>query len=406
MRDIISIIQFGGAFTALLMAVAIFLVARKHDRHDLLLAWIMILIGTILLRTGISVSGWLAQYPHQLGVLFPLTYLIGPLLLFYSRAKLLDQPFRTHRFLPHCLPMVCGYLMLVPVFLLPVEKKLAYLNLMPQPGLIQRAFNEFSLSASINLLQIFTIWLFLGAYAWVSWRIMSSTQTPSQIFGNNQARRWISFLSLGLLVISGMIFFSHLGVLFFEFTFFSPLLMAAYLCIVLIAGYAAIQLVLKPGLLHPEPPVVIDDNQPDFDPDHFGQKNSLEIIPASVRKYENSGLRSKEAKELAVELKRLMKEEMLYRQHDLTLQLLAEKLDCPPKHLSQVLNERLCENFYEFINRYRVGEVKQQLAKNGSTKLPIIDIALNAGFNNKPAFYNAFRKNTGMTPTEYIKHKE
>ena len=183
-------------------------------------------------------------------------------------------------------------------------------------------------------------------------------------------------------------------ILIFNVVFLSPILMVTYLLFVVIAGYSAVQLVLRPEFLHPEPKYTALNNA-----------KLSSCHKQSGKKYEKSGLSSEDATTLSIQLKQLMKEEALYRQHDLTLQSLAEQLDCPPKHLSQVLNENLGENFYEFINRYRVEEVKRQLAKNGSTKLPVIDLALNAGFNNKPAFYNAFRKNTSMTPTEYIKHR-
>lgn len=394
MRTLVSILQFGGAFTAIFMAIAIFLVARKNDRADLMLAGILFLIGIVLLRTGISVSGLMAHYPHQLGVLFPLTYLIGPLLLFYARAKLKSQQFSLHHFWPHVLPMIGSYLMLIPVFLLPIDKKLAYIALTSQPRLLQRAFEEFPFSSAVNLLQLFLVWSILIGYMWVSLRASSMKPVESLKSERHLPEHWVSFLSVGLMATSFLALTSLTVILIFNVVFLSPLLMLTYLLFVVIAGYSAVQLVLRPELLHPETEKLVSGN---------ALLNANQNRPG--KKYENSGLSREDATTLSIQLKQLMGAEMLFRQHDLTLQSLAEQLNCPPKHLSQVLNENLGENFYEFINRYRVEEVKQQLADNASIKLPIIDLALNAGFNNKPAFYNAFRKNTGMTPTEYIKQK-
>lgn len=386
--------QFGGAFTASFMALAIFLVARNNDRADILLAWLLFLISVVLLRTGISVSGLMANYPHQLGVLFPLTYLIGPLLLIFLRAKLLDQAFRLKNVWPHFLPTLGGYLLMIPVFLLPVEKKLTYIALTFQPRSLQRAFEAFPLSSSINLLQLFTVWGVVATYALVSWRTVSNMSDEPLKPERNQARHWVAFLSFGLMAASFMAVVSLVGILFFDAVFLSPVLMMSYLSFVIIAGYSAVQLVLRPELLHP-------DTQKQSTDEEFPAPGQNQ----SGKKYEHSGLSHDDAHALSIRLQRLMEEEALYRRHDLTLQILAEHLNCTPKHLSQVLNEKICENFYEFINRYRVDEVKIQLTKNGLKKLPIIDMALNAGFNNKPAFYNAFRKNTGMTPTEYTNNK-
>ncbi|MEW8398601.1 MAG: helix-turn-helix domain-containing protein, partial [Candidatus Thiodiazotropha sp.] len=69
-------------------------------------------------------------------------------------------------------------------------------------------------------------------------------------------------------------------------------------------------------------------------------------------------------------------------------------------YLSQVINERAGQHFFDFVNRYRVEEAKLALA--GSTgRGNILAIALDAGFNSKSAFYTAFKRHTGQTPTQY-----
>lgn len=392
MREQVSILQFGGALTALFIAFAVFLVARKNDRGDLLLAWILLLVGTVLFRTGMSVSELMVKYPHHLGVLFPLTYLIGPLLLFYARAKLTDQDFSMIHFWPHILPMIGSYLFLVPVFLLPIDKKLHYIALTSQPMLLQRVFDEFPFSSAINLLQMFFVWAILCGYTWFAWRTIP--KTPGGNFKSNShlSIHWISFLSVGLMAASLLALTSLVVIVVFNMVFLSPILMIAYLSFVAIAGYSAVHLVIRPDLLHPDDKNTITDNTV-LSSDHN----------ISVEKYENSGLSDADANAISIQLQQLMKDKALYRQHDMSLQSLAEQLGCSAKHLSQVLNNELGENFYEFVNRHRIDEIKKLLLGDALTERPIIDIALDAGFNSKPAFYNAFRKCTGMTPTEYCK---
>jgi AraC-like DNA-binding protein len=71
--------------------------------------------------------------------------------------------------------------------------------------------------------------------------------------------------------------------------------------------------------------------------------------------------------------------------------------------LSQVINESFHQNFYDFINTYRIEESKIRLINPESDKYKIISIAYDSGFSSKSSFYNAFRKNTGITPGEYLK---
>jgi AraC-like DNA-binding protein len=103
------------------------------------------------------------------------------------------------------------------------------------------------------------------------------------------------------------------------------------------------------------------------------------------------------------ELVRLLKDERLYRDAGLTLLTLAEKLDRTPHQLSWVINEELRVSFPSLINGYRVEEVKGRLAEPSSEKTPILQIALEAGFNTKASFNRAFKAHTGMTPSQFKK---
>ena len=78
---------------------------------------------------------------------------------------------------------------------------------------------------------------------------------------------------------------------------------------------------------------------------------------------------------------------------------MAAELNVNSRHLSQVINELLDQNFYDLINKYRVEEVKKYIKKNPGKN--ISEMMYEAGFNSKAAFNNAFKKHTGMTPTEY-----
>jgi AraC-like DNA-binding protein len=61
------------------------------------------------------------------------------------------------------------------------------------------------------------------------------------------------------------------------------------------------------------------------------------------------------------------------------------------------------KSFFDFVNEYRVQEAKRLLCSPQSDHLSILGIALDAGFNSKSAFYTAFGKYAGITPSEYRK---
>jgi AraC-like DNA-binding protein len=107
--------------------------------------------------------------------------------------------------------------------------------------------------------------------------------------------------------------------------------------------------------------------------------------------------------EVKDKLTRVMKENRLYRDANLTLQSLAETLGVTSHQLSWVVNEVMGLSFSSLVNGWRVEEVKRVLAKSDSNRSSILQAAMEAGFNSKAAFNRAFKVQTGMTPSEYKK---
>ncbi|WP_108802696.1 AraC family transcriptional regulator [Aquimarina sp. Aq107] len=92
----------------------------------------------------------------------------------------------------------------------------------------------------------------------------------------------------------------------------------------------------------------------------------------------------------------------LYRDSELTISKLATHLGWPSNNLSRIINDTLHTNFTDLINSYRVEAFKQKLIANDSEKYSILGLSEEAGFNSKTSFYRVFKKETGMTPSEYL----
>ena len=101
----------------------------------------------------------------------------------------------------------------------------------------------------------------------------------------------------------------------------------------------------------------------------------------------------------------LMDEEKPYLDHSLTIYVLAKRLKTNSKYLSQVINQEFDKSFIHFINEYRVQESKKLLLEDSNFTIEAKSFMV--GFKSKSSFNIAFKKNTGMTPSDYIKsHKE
>jgi AraC-like DNA-binding protein/putative methionine-R-sulfoxide reductase with GAF domain len=101
------------------------------------------------------------------------------------------------------------------------------------------------------------------------------------------------------------------------------------------------------------------------------------------------------------DLCQLLEEEKMYRNSELSLMIVADKLNISSTYLSQLVNTLSDNNFSDFINLYRVRDAEHKLTNSDFSKYTILAIGLEAGFNSKSAFYNAFNKHTGITPSEY-----
>ena len=121
------------------------------------------------------------------------------------------------------------------------------------------------------------------------------------------------------------------------------------------------------------------------------------------KKYKKSTLTDVKAEEYLQKLHRVMKVKKLYCRNDLTLQGVAKELSISHHHLSQIINQRLNQNFYEFVNRHRIEEAKKMVTDLAYSSMGISDIAYEVGFNSVTSFNSAFKKFTNMTPSQFRK---
>jgi len=139
----------------------------------------------------------------------------------------------------------------------------------------------------------------------------------------------------------------------------------------------------------------------------LGRGNLLFIKPAEV-KPENKNFGKLTEGEIQRQIERinqLMKVDKIYLDENLNLKEFALHLKTDPNLISFILNNHLGSNFYDFVNRYRIEEVKEKLNDPASKHLTLLGIAFESGFNSKTTFNRVFKQATGITPTEFQKGK-
>lgn len=121
------------------------------------------------------------------------------------------------------------------------------------------------------------------------------------------------------------------------------------------------------------------------------------------RKYARSGMSLEDAQRYKILLMETMQKNELYLDCDLTLGDLAEEAGITYHQASQVINDQMNQKFFSFVNNYRIQRAKDMLADPKTSSMPIVELALEVGFKSKSSFYDAFKKVTDMTPTQFRK---
>jgi AraC-like DNA-binding protein len=130
----------------------------------------------------------------------------------------------------------------------------------------------------------------------------------------------------------------------------------------------------------------------------YHNENSQAIVPL---KYSNSKLTSKKKAEILEKIESFFTIDKPYLNPSLTIQDVSDAIEVPMKSISQVINELINKNFYDFTNSYRVAEAKKHLSNTQKDKETILEILYKSGFNSKSSFNTAFKKHTNLTPTQF-----
>jgi len=383
--NIVDIILLLAAAQGLFLAALIF---HKHRTlyANRFLGSLILLYSILLLHLLFGELGYSEYYPHLTLVMLGIGFLMPPLHYLYTKFMVREATrFRKTDWL-HFLPFILYEGYRVPQCFQPREKFMVIFRnaTSREPSIDSTLFNWALLL--VGFIYVYLTILILNRYSRHIKDMFSSLDKIKLDWLRNITYMMTAVLSVFLL--ENILFLAGIN-LSNAFTLTS-VLTAVYV-------YALGYLGFFKSEVFATPEVAISIGQL-AELDRMGIKKQ-----PSTRKYEKSGLSTKKAQQYLRRLLDLMETQQPYIESDLTLGQLAEMLSLSPHNLSQIINTQLRQNFFDFINQYRVEKVKRDLADPKKKHLTLLAIAFDAGFSSKSSFNTIFKKYTHLTPSEYRK---
>ena len=365
-----TVLLLFAAAQGLFLALVLFTQQRGNRRANRVLALLIILFSLRLIETVGYWTKYLLVFPHFALTTAAFPFLFGVLLYFYARCLTGEQFQFGKREWLHFLPFVLHVGWLTLFYRLSSEIKLRILQQfigVENPKFTSWLYFGFFLIQTLHML----------FYAGLTLRLLKQHARPAKNGVLEQiSLRWLRNLTIGF---SSFVLLTLLYVFWLQLGF--PYSRAVD-ALVLIAMASQIYLIGYMTLRQPE---------------IFSGALAIKNAP----KYEKSTLTPARAETYLNKLLQLMETKKLFTNNNLKLQDLADKLNLSPHHLSQIINERRGQNFFDFLNQYRIEEAKKYLHDTEKQNYTILSIALEVGFNNKASFNTAFKKHTGMTPSQF-----
>jgi len=318
-------------------------------------------------------SGLYRQAPHFIGTTLPVVFLIGPIYYLYAVSLLQEDFHIALKSALHFVPAILCYLILLPFYAKPAAAKIAFLA-----GIIKSGYVIFPLDQFI-LMALCTCQMLV--YFYLTFAVL-------QNFEENFMRESASTEILNVSWLKKISLWFSLYMMLFFIAYFQLFLLKAHRQEV----FYVVMLILS-GFIHAVGYHAIKQ------PEIF---SGAKIKPAAP-KYQKTALPEQKSKTCLEKLLQIMEKERPFLKPELKLSDLAESLNIAPNHLSQVINAELGKNFFDFINEYRIDEVKRRLVDARFEHYSILAIALDVGFNNKASFNRVFKKHTNMTPSDFVK---
>ena len=202
---------------------------------------------------------------------------------------------------------------------------------------------------------------------------------------NNSSYKWLFQMTVFFLIAHCIVFFKSV----IRYTDYNVFLNTSNVIIGAIALIISCWFVLKAL------------NNPDL---FKGVNSNMLLVNEAVISTEKESFQTPKSVEIASQIelvKKYVLENEPYLEPSLTIQELSKQVNIPVRDLSVLINHHINQHFFDFINEYRIQKAMQILKNPSKSKLTILEILYEVGFNSKSSFNTAFKKFTNQTPTEF-----
>ncbi len=368
-----------GAVQGFVLTLFLVLNKKGNRRANRVLAFLIFSISLDMLLSFLYLSKNIYYCPHLISISEPFYTLPGVLFYFYT--KLLTKPRFTFKWqhVLFFLPFILETLLWMPFYFQPADLKLhAFADFENNESLMGGYWLVWVLELAYNLVFIFlTIKVLFRHRQKIKDRFSDISRINYDWLKKLAVAMSVVFIAQMVIVFTATDQEKNIDALFIALYSFNAILFYA-------AGYK--------GLKQPE---LFSGNRP------AGRAKQ----EAGQKKYAKSSLTPDMAKLYLGQILKTVEGEKAYLKSDLKLKDLAAQLSISTNHISQVINEQLGKNFFDFINTYRVNEAKAMLADPDRRHLTLLAIAFEAGFSSKSAFNKTFKEQVGMTPSQFQKRE-
>jgi len=423
--DLVGFLYGFGLLQGLLLAAVLIFAGTGQRQANRFMAGLVVAIALSLLQNWLIRSGFFFENPSLGLIIPPLDFVWGPLLYLYAYS--LTNRSIGWRQLLHFAPALYLLAHALNFSTLPTEDQrntLLYLwsqhndpqlhqqvSLTTAPAL--KTWIDYHVQGNLFSLQ-------LGIYCFlVLSQIRHHNRRMQQHFSSLETLnlRWLQKLAFACLMFLGVFLAFNRSqlILVGHFDVNALLPSIPYLFLVFLVYGAGIAAFFQPNLIRGVAAAIDSDpnTRQTTEPQPTATPESNELPPPQSHddkdtkstKYERSGLSLQDAEDYKVRLMQTMQQHELYLDCELTLPDLARETGLTPHQVSQVLNGQMNQNFFSFVNNYRIQMAKALLSDPETQNTPIVELAVEVGFKSKSSFYDAFNKATQMTPTQFKKRQ-